>query len=136
MKRGRPRTQRVEESVNNMENDPNPMRAFAEMIAEAIQNRPPPVIRQSMQHVQPPPVQPAPHLANFKDFKLVGPPEFKGTLDPIEAQTWIEELEKVFEVARGAENWICHLYAERRGKLLVEGQQDEGWRRYHIMGKI
>ena len=105
MRRGRLRTQRiVEESVNDTENDPNPMRAFADMIAEAIRTRPPPVFRQPMpQAPPPPPGQPMPYMANFKDFKLVGPPEFAGTLNPIEAQTWIEEIEKVFEVARVAE---------------------------------
>ena len=96
MPRGRPRNQRIPESESEVGDQPNPMRMFAEMLAEAMQTRPPPVV------VQPAP-QTAPHLANFKDFKLVGPPEFQGTLNLIEAQTWIEEMEKVFEVARVAE---------------------------------
>ena len=42
-------------------------------------------------------------LANFKDFKAVGPPEFKGTNNHIEAQTWVNEMERVFEVVRVAD---------------------------------
>ena len=35
----------------------------------------------------------------FKDFKNVGPPKFKGTTEPIEAQAWIKEIEKAFVIA-------------------------------------
>lgn len=68
------------------------MQNFVNLLTEAMQNRPPPAVG-----------QPGQHLTSFKDFKLVGPPEFRGTLDLFEAQTWIEEMEKVFEVARVAE---------------------------------
>ena len=90
--RRQPRNPRAEESVNNVRNQPDTMRMFANMLAEALQTRP----QQSE-------AAPAGHLVNFKDFKLVGPPEFSGSTDPIEAQTWIEEMEKVFDVARVAE---------------------------------
>lgn len=33
-------------------------------------------------------------------FKNVGPLEFKGTTKPIEAQAWIKEIEKAFDVRR------------------------------------
>ena len=36
----------------------------------------------------------------FKEFKALGPPEFKGSVNPIDAQTWVMEMEKVFDVAR------------------------------------
>ena len=95
-----PRILRVNEFVNNAERQEDPIRAFVAMMMEMMQNRPPPVVPPEV-----PPVanQPGAHLANFKDFKLVGPPEFHGSTDPIEAQTWVEEMEKVFEVARVAE---------------------------------
>ena len=70
------RNPRAEKSVNNVGDQADPMRVFANMLAEALQNRP--------QHVEEPPTG---HLVNFKDFKLVGPPEFSGSTDPIEAQT-------------------------------------------------
>lgn len=39
----------------------------------------------------------------FKEFKSIGPPEFKGTTDPIEAQTWVKEIEKAFVITNVAE---------------------------------
>ena len=39
-----------------------------------------------------------PHVPSFRDFKAVGPPEFYGTAEPIEAQAWIKEIEKAFSV--------------------------------------
>ena len=86
------RNPRAEESVNNVGDQTDLMRVFANMLAEALQNRP--------QCVEEPSIG---HLVNFKDFKLVGPLEFSGSIDPIEAQTWTEEMEKVFEVARVAD---------------------------------
>ena len=44
--------------------------------------------------------QPQAQATTFKDFKAVGPPEYHGSMNPIEAQTWIMEMEKVFDVAR------------------------------------
>lgn len=67
----------------NVRGQREPMRAFANMIAGVMQS--------------------GNQLANFKDFKAVGPPEFRGSRDPMEAQIWIEEIEKVFEVTRVAE---------------------------------
>ena len=34
----------------------------------------------------------------FKEFKGVGPPEFKGTTDPIDAQTGVKEIKKAFVI--------------------------------------
>lgn len=45
-------------------------------------------------------IPPAIPLANFKNFKSVGPLEFRGTTELIEAQTWVKEIEKAFDIAR------------------------------------
>lgn len=90
------RNQREEQSVNNEGGQVDPMQNFANMIAEAMQNRIPASRGRARN-------QPAERLANFKDFKAVGPPEFKGTTDPIEAQTWVKEMEKAFVIVRVAE---------------------------------
>lgn len=37
-------------------------------------------------------------LVNFKDFKMVRPPEFRRTTELIEAQSWIKEMEKAYRV--------------------------------------
>ncbi|XP_063942816.1 uncharacterized protein LOC135150444 [Daucus carota subsp. sativus] len=34
----------------------------------------------------------------FKTFQAVNPPEFKGSADPVAAQTWLKEMEKCFEL--------------------------------------
>ena len=46
----------------------------------------------------------APQITTFKDFKNVGPSEFKGTTEPVEARAWIKEIEKVFVIARVGED--------------------------------
>ena len=38
------------------------------------------------------------HAVSFKSFKSLQPPEFKGTTNPIEARTWLKEIEKAFEI--------------------------------------
>lgn len=90
------RNQREEQSVNNEGGQADPMQNFADMIAQAMENRAP-TGRGRLRN------QPADRLANFKVFKAVGSPEFKGTTDPIEAQTWVKEMEKAFIIARVTE---------------------------------
>ncbi|KAL8108735.1 hypothetical protein AgCh_024996 [Apium graveolens] len=36
----------------------------------------------------------------FKTFQAVNPPEFKGSLDPIEANVWLKEIEKSFALVK------------------------------------
>lgn len=84
------RNQRTGETVIDAERPrQDPMQKFADMVAQALQ-RDIPVTGN----------QPDNHLANFKDFKAVGPPEFRGSAGPIEAQTWVNEIEKAFIIAR------------------------------------
>lgn len=40
---------------------------------------------------------------SFKTFTTNKPPEFKWTIYPIEAQTWIKEIEKFFKVVKVVE---------------------------------
>ena len=85
-----------QEPVNADRGQVNPMQQFVDLLVGALQNRNP------ITNV-PNPVQPANRLVAFKDFKSLGPPEFQGVVNPIEAQTWIREIEKFFEVANEAE---------------------------------
>ena len=75
----------VEAPNNEGQNSENPMQQFINMLIGVLDNRP----------VNP---APQPHIINFKDFKNVGPPEFQGTSEPIEAQCWIKEIEKAFTI--------------------------------------
>ena len=84
--------QREERSMNNERNQDDPMQNFTDMIAQAMWTRTPAARGQANNR-----------LANFKDFKAVGPPEFSGTTDPIAAQTWVKEMEKAFIISRVAE---------------------------------
>lgn len=69
----------------------NSTQQLANILLGALQGRP----------ENPPPAEPnTPKVTLFKDFKLVGPPEFKGTNELIIAQTWITEIEKVFKVTK------------------------------------
>ncbi|KAL8134291.1 hypothetical protein AgCh_009363 [Apium graveolens] len=46
----------------------------------------------------------APPVVTFKQFQAVKPPEFKGSVDPVEANAWLKEIEKAFDlVGAGAE---------------------------------
>ena len=48
--------------------------------------------------------QQAQPVATFKSFQSVNPPEFKGSADPVEARTWLKEIEKAFTLVQvGAE---------------------------------
>ncbi|KAL8145807.1 hypothetical protein AgCh_003815 [Apium graveolens] len=40
----------------------------------------------------------APPAVTFKQFQAVKPPEFKGSADPMEANAWLKEMEKAFEL--------------------------------------
>ena len=42
-------------------------------------------------------------MTTLKEFKSVGQPEFKGTTEPLEAQTWVKEIEKAFVITNVAE---------------------------------
>ncbi|XP_063949939.1 uncharacterized protein LOC135152774 [Daucus carota subsp. sativus] len=42
---------------------------------------------------------PTPTPTTFKTFQAVKPPEFRGTQDPVEAQSWLKEMEKAFTLA-------------------------------------
>ena len=55
---------------------------------------------QQQQHQPQPTVQ----AVTFKSFQVVNPPEFKGTADLVEAQAWIKEIEKAFDLVGVEEN--------------------------------
>lgn len=59
------------------------MQQLVDLLLGALQNRP---INNA----------PATQNVTFKDFENEGPPEFKGTSEPIEAQGWVKEIEKTF----------------------------------------
>ena len=42
--------------------------------------------------------------SSFKDFQSLRPPEFKGTVDPVEARAWLKEMEKSFEILQIADD--------------------------------
>lgn len=50
--------------------------------------------QQLLQQQQPP----NPPAITFKTFQAVKPPEFQGTHDPVEAQIWLKEVEKAFDL--------------------------------------
>ena len=54
-------------------------------------------LQQQQQHPQVLPV------ATFKTFQAVKPPEFKGSSDPVEARTWLKEMEKAFTLTEVVE---------------------------------
>lgn len=86
----RRRQRNQETNVNQPEGGPvNPMQEFVNLLTTAFNRNGANI-----------PVNPAiVHATTFNDFKSVGPPEFKGTTDPIEAQTWVKEIEKTFVIA-------------------------------------
>ena len=91
------RRQRNEEAESRNENErggqPDPMQQFINQLVGAFNRNP----------TDAPINPPAGHMASFKDFKSVGPPEFKGSTEPMEAQSWVKEVEKAFVIARVGE---------------------------------
>ena len=77
------------DNVNQPEGGPvNPMQEFVNLLTAAFNRT----------GANVPVVPGVVRVTTFKDFKSVGPPEFKGTTDPIEAQTWVKEIEKAFVI--------------------------------------
>lgn len=105
------RNQRDERSVNNEGDQADPMQNFADMLAQAMQTGAP-AARNRL----------ANRLVNFKDFKAVGPSEFKGTIYPIEAQTWVSEMEKAFVISRVAEEQKTDF-----ATYLIKGEANYWW---------
>ena len=62
--------------------------------------------QQQLQQQQQQP-QPVVQAITFKSFQAVNPPEFKGTADPVDAQAWIKEIEKAFNLVGVEENQKC-----------------------------
>ena len=58
------------------------------------------ITQQQKQH-QP---QPVVQAITFKSFQAVNPQEFKGTTDPVEAQAWLKEMEKSFDLVGMEDN--------------------------------
>lgn len=48
--------------------------------------------------------KPSTSTVTFKSFQAINPPEFRGTTDPVEANTWLKEMEKAFELVQLGEN--------------------------------
>ena len=42
--------------------------------------------------------------SSFKAFQSLRPPEFKGTVDPVEARAWLKEMKKSFEILQIADD--------------------------------
>lgn len=43
-------------------------------------------------------------MVTFKSFQAVKPPEFKGSSNPVEARTWLKEIEKAFALVQVTED--------------------------------
>lgn len=90
----RRRSQPVQENVDEHKYT-NPLEQFVHLLVGALQNR-----LSNNLNLNPPAAQ----ITTFKDFKNVGPPEFKGIIESIEAQAWIKEIEKAFVIVRVGED--------------------------------
>ena len=64
-----PRQRNNDRTTNNDNIDGNPVQQLVTLLTGALQN------------------QPQNHGTTFQDFKAVGPPEFRGSMNPVEAQT-------------------------------------------------
>lgn len=81
------------ENINqNQANPTDPMRQLVDLLKDVLQNSNHNLQQNEASHV------------TFKAFKNMHPPEFKGTTDPVEAQSWVKEIEKVFRVIKVAED--------------------------------
>ena len=83
---------------NPVENGPdNPFNVFMEYLRQNIN----PVPEQNRYQNPEPPRNTV--ASSFKAFQSIRPPEFKGTVDPVEAKAWLKEMEKSFEILGVAE---------------------------------
>ncbi|KAL8099833.1 hypothetical protein AgCh_032187 [Apium graveolens] len=79
----------IEEEAKDTHQGGNPVNEFMELLRANLNQQPIPP--------QPPATQ---HTTStvFRAFKSLKPPEFLGSADPVEAQAWLKEIEKSFEI--------------------------------------
>ena len=107
-----PRRETRANNSNNQDNPQNPMGHVDPIVAQLLQTLAQQTttlaqqqhqIQQQLlqqQQQQHPQVLP---VAMFKTFQAVKPPEFKGSSDPVEARTWLKEMEKAFTLTEVVE---------------------------------
>ncbi|WOG92166.1 hypothetical protein DCAR_0311426 [Daucus carota subsp. sativus] len=65
---------------------------------------------------------------SFKSFKSLQPPEFKGTVDPVEAKIWLREIEKTFEIV-GVEEEKKTIFAA----FMLKGEANYWWEAKRVL---
>ena len=65
---------------------------------------------------------PAPQSCTMEMFQKMNPPSFKGSIDPMDADSWIEKVEKIFEVLPCTENQKVSFAA-----FMLEGEANHWW---------
>ena len=83
----------------------NPVDPAIAQILDLLRQQMANLTQQQQQFQQQP--QPVVQAVTFKSFQAVNPPEFKGTADPVEAQAWLKEMEKAFDLVGVEENQKC-----------------------------
>ena len=67
------------------------------------------------------------------EFQKLNPPPFKGTIDPLEAENWINEMEKTFDTMEGTEEEKVAF-----ATYMLQGEEYKWWgmEKRRIRGKV
>ena len=95
------------------------MLQFVNMLRDAFQNMPPQPNHHNLDQQQDRRPSPA---ATYREFQSVQPPAFRGCSEPTEAQSWITEVEKAFQICRVADDQKT-LFAS----YLLKGEANFWW---------
>ena len=77
---------------------------------------------------------PPPTPTTFKTFQVVKPPEFRGTQDPVEAQSWLKEMEKAFTLAVVTdEKKVEYASYFLKGERIIGGSQPVLWKKVKLL---
>ncbi|XP_063946164.1 uncharacterized protein LOC108194850 [Daucus carota subsp. sativus] len=97
---------------------PNPVQMFVDFLQQNLQANPE---RNSSSQLTKPTI-------SFKSFKSLQPPEFKGTVDPVEAKIWLREIEKTFEIV-GVEEEKKTIFAA----FMLKGEANYWWEAKRVL---
>ena len=92
---------------NTRTNPENPVDPAIAQILDLLRQQTANLTHQQQQLQQQQQPQPVIQTVTFKSFQAVNPPEFKGTADPVEAQAWLKEMEKAFDLVGVEDNQKC-----------------------------
>lgn len=63
------------------------------------------------------------HWSGISEFKRLAPPSFKGSIEPLEAEKWLQDMEKVFAAMIVMETEKVSYAIRKCLRLVADGEE-------------